>query len=150
MRRLSALAVSMLACLALAVGVTSAGPPSRDAQATTAGVSAATATTHTALDAAATSGDAKPAATANATRTIPGKTPTQPPKALYTRTGCNPAKPKPHTVTCNSLFKAGKDLRPLTSNAGPLPDSLGPADIQAAYDLPDGGAGKTVAIIDAL
>ncbi|WP_329244880.1 carboxypeptidase regulatory-like domain-containing protein [Actinoallomurus sp. NBC_01490] len=31
----------------------------------------------------------------------------------------------------------------------PLPTSLGPADIRSAYALPDGGAGRTVAIVDA-
>ncbi|MFJ9760235.1 kelch repeat-containing protein [Streptomyces sp. NPDC101149] len=31
----------------------------------------------------------------------------------------------------------------------PLPDSLGPADIQQAYSLPSGGDGRTVAIVDA-
>ncbi|WP_306210188.1 carboxypeptidase regulatory-like domain-containing protein [Actinoplanes sp. RD1] len=33
--------------------------------------------------------------------------------------------------------------------AGPLPTALGPADIQDAYQLPDGGDGMTVAIVDA-
>ncbi|MGW4489998.1 hypothetical protein ACWEOE_40035, partial [Amycolatopsis sp. NPDC004368] len=102
------------------------------------------------LDAAATSGDAKPAGAEKATRTATGKPAAKAPTALYTPTGCNSAKPKPHTVTCNSLFKADKNLHPLTSADGPLEGSLGPADIQAAYDLPGGGEGKTVAIIDAL
>jgi hypothetical protein len=31
----------------------------------------------------------------------------------------------------------------------PLPTSLGPADIQQAYNLPSGGGGRTVAIVDA-
>ncbi|MFI5610851.1 carboxypeptidase regulatory-like domain-containing protein [Amycolatopsis sp. NPDC051903] len=149
--RLLALAVPVLAGLALVVGTTqpALSPGGDDPIAATAPASASSAA-HTARDATATSGDAKPAATAKATQATTGKTPAKPPKALYAPAGCNPAKPKPHTVTCNSLFKAGTDLRPLTSATGPLADSLGPADIRAAYDLPDGGAGKTVAIVDAL
>ncbi|MFF4597892.1 carboxypeptidase regulatory-like domain-containing protein [Amycolatopsis sp. NPDC001319] len=150
--RLLALILPVLAGLALVVGTTQPGlqpgttPPQTSAEAPAQAAAAGQAV----LDAANTSGDAKPVAADKATRTATGKTAAKAPKALYAPTGCNPAKPKPHTVTCNSLFKAGTDLRPLTSNAGPLPDSLGPADIKAAYDLPDGGAGKTVAIIDAL
>ncbi|WP_326834526.1 carboxypeptidase regulatory-like domain-containing protein [Amycolatopsis rhabdoformis] len=149
--RLLALIVPVLAGLALVVGTTQVGStPSIASPSTASQSSTQDSAAKTVLDAAATSGDAKPAATAKATQTANGKTAAKAPTALYAPTGCNPAKPKPHTVTCNSLFKAGKDLRPLVSNAGPLPDSLGPADIRAAYDLPDGGAGKTVAIIDAL
>ncbi|WIV54112.1 carboxypeptidase regulatory-like domain-containing protein [Amycolatopsis nalaikhensis] len=144
--RLLALVVPVLAgCLGLALVAGTTQPDGA-----TAGTAVAAGAGHTALDAAATSGDAKPAATAKATEASTGKPAAKPPKALYAPTGCNPAKPKPFTVTCNSLLKAGSDLRPLTSAATPLPDSLGPADIRAAYDLPDGGAGKTVAIVDAL
>ncbi|MEU8638942.1 carboxypeptidase regulatory-like domain-containing protein [Amycolatopsis sp. NPDC048633] len=140
--RLLALAIPVLAgCLGLAL-VTGTTPLDSHQASIAAGV--------TAPGAAATSGDAKPAATANATQASTGKPAAQPPKALYAPTGCNPAKPKPFTVTCNSLLKAGQDLRPLASTGAPLPDSLGPADIRAAYNLPDGGAGKTVAIVDAL
>src|SRR6187551_3245358 len=33
--------------------------------------------------------------------------------------------------------------------AGPVPGALAPADIRQAYQLPDGGDGMTVAIVDA-
>ncbi|MGW4490273.1 hypothetical protein ACWEOE_41500, partial [Amycolatopsis sp. NPDC004368] len=152
--RLLALILPVLTGLALIVGTTQLGTAQLGAgrpDVTQPGtVPAQDAAGQAVLNAANTSGDAKPVAADKATRTAAGKPAAEAPKALYTPTGCNSAKPKPHTVTCNSLFKADTNLHPLTSADGPLAGSLGPADIQAAYDLPGGGEGKTVAIIDAL
>ncbi|MCX5093886.1 carboxypeptidase regulatory-like domain-containing protein [Streptomyces sp. NBC_00365] len=61
---------------------------------------------------------------------------------------CGPAKP--HELTCFGLLrtdvKAHKGLRA----AEDAPEGFGPADLLSAYGLPaDGGAGKTIAIVDA-
>ncbi|MGQ4513409.1 carboxypeptidase regulatory-like domain-containing protein [Streptomyces sp. DW26H14] len=60
------------------------------------------------------------------------------------------ATPKPGDATCYSLrrtdIKAAKGLRP----ADDTPAGVGASDLRSAYSLPaDGGAGQTVAIVDA-
>lgn len=54
---------------------------------------------------------------------------------------------KPHTMACQALQRT--DIAPRLA-PGILPSGFGPSDIQGAYNLPaSGGAGQTVAIIDA-
>jgi len=68
----------------------------------------------------------------------------------YVPAGCNVPDPKPGYATCDSLVKTNKLHQLTASVAAPPAGSLGPAQIQAAYGLPaDGGAGRTVAIVDA-
>jgi len=64
-------------------------------------------------------------------------------------TGCNVPDPKPGYATCDSLLKTNKLHQLMASASGPLAGALSPAQIRAAYDLPDGGGGRTVAIVDA-
>ncbi len=77
----------------------------------------------------------------------------RPPEAsahrVYTNTPCNHAPSKPHQARCLSVAITAADhvIRPDAS--APPSAALGPADIQAAYHLPDGGQGQTVAIVDA-
>src|SRR3954449_10475039 len=64
--------------------------------------------------------------------------------------GCNVAETAADGSTplarCYAVGWAGDHGALAQRTAGPLPGSLGPADIRAAYALPDGGAGRTVAI----
>ncbi|MFU8852034.1 carboxypeptidase regulatory-like domain-containing protein [Micromonospora sp. SL1-18] len=50
---------------------------------------------------------------------------------------------------CFALGLATKDGRLVQQVSEPPSTALGPAEIQSAYKLPDGGAGRTVAIVDA-
>ena len=76
--------------------------------------------------------------------------------AAYVPAGCNKDQPAARTGTvpvaqCFAVAlatSAGK-LSRRAAAAGPLPTALGPAEIQQAYQLPAGGAGRTVAIVDA-
>lgn len=68
----------------------------------------------------------------------------------YAPAGCNIPDPKPGEVSCEALVRTNTLHQAMTSATDPLPGALGPAQIQAAYDLPaGGGAGQTVAIVDA-
>ncbi|GAA4508289.1 hypothetical protein GCM10023191_067870 [Actinoallomurus oryzae] len=66
---------------------------------------------------------------------------------------CNtPAKKKRSkrpTASCDAMVGATSDDKIAAATDGPAEGALGPADIKAAYNLPDGGAGATVAIVDA-
>ncbi|MEV5707875.1 kelch repeat-containing protein [Actinoallomurus sp. NPDC052274] len=53
------------------------------------------------------------------------------------------------SVSCHAMVGATTDDRAIADTDGPADGALGPADIKAAYDLPDGGAGATVAVVDA-
>ncbi|MFI5755570.1 carboxypeptidase regulatory-like domain-containing protein [Streptomyces sp. NPDC051569] len=59
--------------------------------------------------------------------------------------------PEPGEAACFALRRT--DIRPvkgLRKGAAGAPDGYGPADLRSAYNLPaDGGAGQTVAIVDA-
>ncbi|MCX5386772.1 S53 family peptidase [Streptomyces sp. NBC_00083] len=58
------------------------------------------------------------------------------------------AQAKPGVMHCLALQRTDvKQHRGLTADAAP--SGLGPADLQKAYNLPSGGAGATVAIVDA-
>lgn len=71
----------------------------------------------------------------------------------YQPAGCNTADGAGTTDTpvarCFALGLATKDGRLVQQVAEPPSTALGPADIRSAYNLPDGGAGQTVAIVDA-
>jgi hypothetical protein len=57
------------------------------------------------------------------------------------------AKAKPGHVACHSRVRLGpKGLRPM---AAVTPQGFGPADLRAAYAIPNGGAGAVIAIVDA-
>lgn len=69
----------------------------------------------------------------------------------YTPTDCNNPSQKTGYARCLSLVNTptDKDVRARSADSGPPATALGPADIQAAYKLPSGGEGRTVAIVDA-
>lgn len=56
------------------------------------------------------------------------------------------ALPKPGEVACNSILVTPNDLQSVLLT---LPHGLGPADLRKAYNIPEGGSGQTVALIDA-
>ncbi|MEU1595872.1 carboxypeptidase regulatory-like domain-containing protein [Streptomyces sp. NPDC005708] len=61
---------------------------------------------------------------------------------------CGP--PKPHEFTCFGLRRTDVQARKGLRTAADAPQGFGPTDLRDAYGLPgDGGAGKTIAIVDA-
>ncbi|MER5911902.1 carboxypeptidase regulatory-like domain-containing protein [Streptomyces sp. NPDC001982] len=61
---------------------------------------------------------------------------------------CGP--PKPHEFTCFGLRRTDVTPHKGLRAAEDSPQGFGPADLRSAYGLPaDGGAGKTIAIVDA-
>jgi N-acetylneuraminic acid mutarotase len=60
-------------------------------------------------------------------------------------------KPKPGEATCLALRRTDiKPVKGLRAAGTPAPSGFGPSDLQSAYGLPaDGGAGQTIAIVDA-
>ncbi|MEU4092893.1 carboxypeptidase regulatory-like domain-containing protein [Streptomyces sp. NPDC026673] len=61
---------------------------------------------------------------------------------------CGP--PKPHEFTCYGLRRTDLPARKGVRTAGDAPQGFGPADLRGAYGLPDdGGAGRTIAVVDA-
>jgi N-acetylneuraminic acid mutarotase len=73
----------------------------------------------------------------------------------YTNAPCNRAVNKTSKASwrvfarCFSVVHTGTDHRIVANPNDPPAGSLGPADIQSAYDLPDAGQGQTVAVVDA-
>jgi N-acetylneuraminic acid mutarotase len=68
----------------------------------------------------------------------------------YAPAGCNIPDPRPGYATCDALVKTNTLHQLAADVSAPPTGALGPAQIQAAYSLPaDGGAGRTVAIVDA-
>lgn len=67
--------------------------------------------------------------------------------------GCNVAETAADGSTplarCYAVGRAAEHGGLAQRTAGPVPGSLGPSDIKSAYALPDGGDGRTVAIVDA-
>ncbi|MEV0842605.1 kelch repeat-containing protein [Actinocatenispora sera] len=53
------------------------------------------------------------------------------------------------TARCFAIVHAADRQRAAVAAAVPPPTALAPTDIRSAYRLPDGGAGQTVAIVDA-
>jgi N-acetylneuraminic acid mutarotase len=88
------------------------------------------------VPAQAATGGAVPVTAANSTTAAPAYQPV-----------CN--TPKPGTFSCFALRRADvKSAHAQTSIAAP--SGYGPADLQSAYSLPaNGGAGQTIAIVDA-
>lgn len=136
--RLRALIIPVLAgCLGVAVVIGASGSTTPSGGGGPVAAAAAAGKTAPSVAPAADTGAAAP--------------PVKPPTAFSVPTGCNVAEPGMTAVRCDSVLKADSTLRPLSSASGPVSGSLGPADIHAAYELPDsGGAGETVAVIDAL
>ncbi|WP_406429735.1 carboxypeptidase regulatory-like domain-containing protein [Streptomyces sp. NBC_01589] len=61
---------------------------------------------------------------------------------------CGP--PKPHEFTCFGLRRTDVTPRQGLRAAGDAPQGFGPAELRSAYGLPaDGGAGRTIAVVDA-
>ncbi|MFF2326338.1 MULTISPECIES: carboxypeptidase regulatory-like domain-containing protein [unclassified Streptomyces] len=48
---------------------------------------------------------------------------------------------------CYAMVRTDKNRKAALRDSGPAPTALGPADIKAAYNLPDGGKGQTVAVV---
>ncbi|MFD3455097.1 kelch repeat-containing protein [Streptomyces sp. NPDC058691] len=86
---------------------------------------------------AAAAENALPASKTSA-RTLPG----------HVEPLCGPAKPR--EFTCFGLRRTDVPARKGLRVAGQAPDGFGPADLLSAYSLPaNGGAGRTIAIVDA-
>ncbi|MEV4197602.1 carboxypeptidase regulatory-like domain-containing protein [Micromonospora globbae] len=65
----------------------------------------------------------------------------------YTPAGCNTAAEGTPLARCYALGRATEDGRLVQQESAPPAGALGPADIRSAYKLPDGGAGRTVAVV---
>lgn len=65
-----------------------------------------------------------------------------------TDAGCNTTVPRGY-ARCFAVIRTPADHLVTADADGPPAGSLGPADIRSAYDLPSGGGGQTVAIVDA-
>jgi subtilase family serine protease len=66
----------------------------------------------------------------------------------HVRPLCGP--PEPHEFTCFGLLRTDVTDRQRLRGADDDPQGYGPADLRSAYDLPaDGGAGATIAVVDA-
>nr|WSY53966.1 S53 family peptidase [Streptomyces sp. NBC_00886] len=86
------------------------------------------------------------AAAAPARPSGPTAQPSAGPGAVTSRRVCNPS-PGPGRASCLAMLRT--DLPPLrTVQPESQPSGYHPSDIQTAYSLPRGGAGRTVAIID--
>ncbi|WP_225821468.1 carboxypeptidase regulatory-like domain-containing protein [Streptomyces naphthomycinicus] len=80
-----------------------------------------------------------------------GERPAEPsaaqPARGHTEPLCGP--PEPHEFTCFGLRRTDLPARQ-GLRADDVPQGFGPADLRSAYDLPaDGGAGATIAVVDA-
>ncbi|MFF3375851.1 carboxypeptidase regulatory-like domain-containing protein [Streptomyces sp. NPDC002680] len=67
----------------------------------------------------------------------------------YVPAGCNNPSVEDGVAQCFADVVTGSDHIVEPHASAPPSQALGPADIQAAYDLPAGGEGRTVAIVDA-
>ena len=67
----------------------------------------------------------------------------------YSPASCNVPDPTPGRATCFALEATTQTRSLIAGTDGPPATALGPAQIKAAYNLPDGGQGQTVAIVDA-
>ena len=67
----------------------------------------------------------------------------------YSPASCNVPDPTPGRATCFALEATTSARSLIAGTDGPPATALGPAQIKAAYNLPDGGQGQTVAIVDA-
>ncbi|WP_369222613.1 carboxypeptidase regulatory-like domain-containing protein [Streptomyces sp. R39] len=96
----------------------------------------------------ATLGAAAPGRAATVAETTPPPTTSTRPLPGHVEPLCGP--PKPHEFTCFGLRRT--DVTPSRGlrTTGEAPDGFGPADLRSAYGLPaDGGAGRTIAVVDA-
>lgn len=71
------------------------------------------------------------------------------PHRSYTNAPCNHGHKVPGVADCMAVVTTSSDHAIRPDADAPPSGALGPADIQSAYHLPAGGAGQTVAIIDA-
>lgn len=70
----------------------------------------------------------------------------------YKPSACNTAEKnylKRDFARCFSLIRTNLQHKVVANPNDPPPTALGPADIQSAYNLPSGGAGMTIAVVDA-
>ncbi|MEV7320207.1 kelch repeat-containing protein [Streptomyces sp. NPDC093970] len=67
----------------------------------------------------------------------------------YTPADCNAPGPSGDEARCQAMIATNSRHRILADSDGPAPTALTPKDIQDAYRLPDGGDGRTVAVVDA-
>ncbi|NEC86543.1 carboxypeptidase regulatory-like domain-containing protein [Streptomyces sp. SID12501] len=67
----------------------------------------------------------------------------------YVPAGCNNPSVEDGVAQCFADVRTGSDHIVKPQAVAPPSTALGPADIQAAYSLPAGGEGRTVAIVDA-
>ncbi|MFJ2261529.1 kelch repeat-containing protein [Streptomyces sp. NPDC087844] len=67
----------------------------------------------------------------------------------YIPADCNSPSRKDDVAQCFADIHTDSEHRVRPHASAPPSAALGPADIQAAYGLPDGGEGRTVAIVDA-
>ncbi|MGI8578488.1 MAG: carboxypeptidase regulatory-like domain-containing protein [Nocardioidaceae bacterium] len=70
----------------------------------------------------------------------------------YKPAACNAAEKnylKRDFARCFSLIRTNLQHQVVANPNDPPPTALGPADIQSAYNLPSGGAGMTIAVVDA-
>ncbi|QFY10324.1 S8 family serine peptidase [Nonomuraea phyllanthi] len=71
------------------------------------------------------------------------------PETDYTPGACNRSDLPAGHARCLSEIYTPKRARVATKSDQPWPTALTPEDIRSAYNLPDGGEGQTVAVVDA-
>jgi N-acetylneuraminic acid mutarotase len=156
--RLRAPFVGLIAGI-LGFSICCAGPASANTTSMTANTTTTTSTAATTTSTTATgAGSAATTAASPAAKSPAAEAQSDPRLAKlaagqpdYVPASCNVPDPKPGQAVCFALAATTKahGLIANTDAAGPPAGALGPAQIKAAYDLPDGGQGQTVAIVDA-
>jgi hypothetical protein len=92
---------------------------------------------------------ARHAAKASGSPVTPASTPAS---TQYVPAGCHDTPKQANGVPqaqCYAMLPADSNSRVAPNAAVPPAGALGPAEIKDAYNLPDGGVGQTVAIVDA-
>lgn len=91
----------------------------------------------------------QPTASATSTTDLAGTLSDAPAELSYRPAECNTPSAEKGYARCYSLVKNEPERKLRAALDEPPATALGPADIRSAYQLPDGGQGQTVAIVDA-
>ena len=91
----------------------------------------------------------QPIASASSATDLAGTLSDAPAELSYRPADCNAQPAEKGYARCYSLVKNEPEGKRRAALDAPPATALGPADVKSAYQLPDGGQGQTVAIVDA-